>query len=524
MPKILDRCVTRLMDDPTFSPQDGHTKQQSAYAVCTEMLQESGILKKGTTELTEKGRGREVEIMATESAILANHANLTFHDIEEALRDALTEALVQVNPVGELIGDQPWVVDVLYLDQAVIYRYDGKHWRAPFTINDDYTATVGKGTPVIQVWIEASSDAVWRTEDGTESPSLMPIRAAVWSTAMMNDLPDTAFVYIETGGTKADGKTSPRSLRHFPYKGSDGSVDLPHLKNALSRIPQSSLPVATKGLVLRKAQRIARANGIDTTKAGAALQDGAMVLTGQVPAQFLRLPMVSRAGRGSLTMQAIHTERGIYGLFDGETCVERLFDQTAPHRWTLADAKKWMAKPFICAAMTSMSVVAMTDEMPTPVKDAMEKLKTQGLSPFMVRIAGKIGRFHAESGKVAFTQAFYEKFGPKFVGKPYFLGHKGVDSADYREKIGQIVHFGMDPSPEWWVNISEGAGQIRKQILEEQVLGVTDEATGASSIEGYASRTEEQDGYHEPIEFQPQGIALVRREAATGTRIDKVYH
>lgn len=84
---------------------------------------------------------------------------------------------------------------------------------------------------------------------------------AVWTTAQINDLPDSAFLYIEDGGDKdSDGKTTPRTLRHFPYKGPDGSVDLPHLRNALARIPQSDLPQSVKDELTAKAQRILAAN------------------------------------------------------------------------------------------------------------------------------------------------------------------------------------------------------------------------------------------------------------------------
>jgi HK97 family phage major capsid protein/HK97 family phage prohead protease len=63
---------------------------------------------------------------------------------------------------------------------------------------------------------------------------------AAWTAAYINDLPDSSFAYIEPGGTKDDeGKTTPRSLRHFPYKDASGTVDLPHLRNALARAPQS---------------------------------------------------------------------------------------------------------------------------------------------------------------------------------------------------------------------------------------------------------------------------------------------
>lgn len=80
---------------------------------------------------------------------------------------------------------------------------------------------------------------------------------AVWTTAYMNDLPDSAFLYVEAGGSKdQDGKTVPRTLRHFPYKNADGQIDLPHLRNALARIPQSNLPADVKKRLTAKAQRI----------------------------------------------------------------------------------------------------------------------------------------------------------------------------------------------------------------------------------------------------------------------------
>lgn len=70
---------------------------------------------------------------------------------------------------------------------------------------------------------------------------------ATWSTAYVNDLPDSAFAYIEGGGSKdSEGKTTPRGLRHFPHHDASGSPDLPHVRNALARIPQSDVPAAGK--------------------------------------------------------------------------------------------------------------------------------------------------------------------------------------------------------------------------------------------------------------------------------------
>ena len=59
---------------------------------------------------------------------------------------------------------------------------------------------------------------------------------AEWTTAYINDLPDSSFAHIEAGGEKDEGgKTKPRSLRHYPIKDADGKCDAVHTRNALSR-------------------------------------------------------------------------------------------------------------------------------------------------------------------------------------------------------------------------------------------------------------------------------------------------
>jgi HK97 family phage prohead protease len=57
---------------------------------------------------------------------------------------------------------------------------------------------------------------------------------AQMATQSVNNLPDSAFAYIEGGGSKdSSGKTVPRLLRHFPIH------DAAHVRNALARAPQS---------------------------------------------------------------------------------------------------------------------------------------------------------------------------------------------------------------------------------------------------------------------------------------------
>ncbi|MBU2072743.1 MAG: HK97 family phage prohead protease, partial [Gammaproteobacteria bacterium] len=105
---------------------------------------------------------------------------------------------------------------------------------------------------------------------------------AGWSTAYINDLPDAAFLWIAPGGEKDDeGKTEPRNLRYFPYQDAAGTVDLPHLRNAIAQIPKAKHPALTaakmKALqgrargILEKAQGDKSAGAPDEAKAGRVL-------------------------------------------------------------------------------------------------------------------------------------------------------------------------------------------------------------------------------------------------------------
>lgn len=66
--------------------------------------------------------------------------------------------------------------------------------------------------------------------------------AAVWTKAYIDELPDSAFLFIEDGGELgADGKTQPRSKRLFPYTDKNGNKDVAHLNNSISRLKESDL-------------------------------------------------------------------------------------------------------------------------------------------------------------------------------------------------------------------------------------------------------------------------------------------
>lgn len=86
---------------------------------------------------------------------------------------------------------------------------------------------------------------------------LTPVQKDSWSTAYKDSLPDSSFLYIEGGGKKdGDGKTTPRSLRHFPVKDLNGKVDLEHARSAVQEAPKSSLPQDVIARVQRTAEKM----------------------------------------------------------------------------------------------------------------------------------------------------------------------------------------------------------------------------------------------------------------------------
>jgi len=84
--------------------------------------------------------------------------------------------------------------------------------------------------------------------------------AKKFTTKRRNDLPDSDFAYIAPGGKKVDGKTEPRSLRHFPIP------DAAHVRNALARLSQSKFSPAIKGEILKKLKSKAKEFGIKVSE------------------------------------------------------------------------------------------------------------------------------------------------------------------------------------------------------------------------------------------------------------------
>jgi hypothetical protein len=115
------------------------------------------------------------------------------------------------------------------------------------------------GDPQEKLTLSGSPGAIAAfMKDAANRAAVREVAKADLSTASVNDLPDSAFAHIEPGGTKDDeGKTTPRSKRHFPVH------DEAHVRNALSRAPQS--PFGPKAMP--KIRAAAKHFGVEVAKA-----------------------------------------------------------------------------------------------------------------------------------------------------------------------------------------------------------------------------------------------------------------
>ncbi len=133
-------------------------------------------------------------------------------------------------------------------------------------------------------------------------------RKAIWTTAFINNLPDSSFLYVEPGGSKdGEGKTTPRSKRHFPYKGPSGAIDLPHLRNAVARIPQSNAPGLNKAALQARARKLLGATHKDRL---ARLADAKATYTSPNPkkTRALRAQGMAAGQAGEMGMEEANPE------------------------------------------------------------------------------------------------------------------------------------------------------------------------------------------------------------------------
>lgn len=200
--------------------------QEQASAIAYDMWRRRGKMKKSLEEFVK-----------------SIPMDMSINEIKEAIRTAANPLLP--DPKKGYVE----IVDI-YLDGTCIISVSEdwnnySYFQYDYSFNEKEEAVLSNPVEVERNWEEVDT------------------QKATWSSAFMNDLPDSSFAYIEPGGKKdGEGKTEPRSLRHFPYKDASGKIDLPHLRNALARAPQS--PFGPKAMP--KLKRAARAAGVGDVK------------------------------------------------------------------------------------------------------------------------------------------------------------------------------------------------------------------------------------------------------------------
>jgi hypothetical protein len=151
----------------------------------------------------------------------------------------------------EVRSDGLWAVGVKWTPRASDMLRDGEYRYTSPTFGHDADMRIERVVNVALTNLPAT--------DNQQALMAASERVALadWDTAYIDNLPDGAFLYVEMGGKKdAQGKTVPRSLRHFPVKDSAGKLDPAHLRNALSRIPQSNVPEGVKTRAAADAKRL----------------------------------------------------------------------------------------------------------------------------------------------------------------------------------------------------------------------------------------------------------------------------
>lgn len=134
-------------------------------------------------------------------------------------------------------------------------------WTHPHT-QEEYEYVLDGGGLTNKPWVKGIVPLNF-SELMIENPDLK--MHAVLSSSDRNNLPDSAFAYIESGGKKdAEGKTVPRSKRHLPYKTADGKIDLAHVRNALARLAGTQIPDSVKPNIRAKLQRALAAQHSET--------------------------------------------------------------------------------------------------------------------------------------------------------------------------------------------------------------------------------------------------------------------
>jgi hypothetical protein len=159
--------------------------------------------------------------------------NLTVDQIKAKIADLSkknADIMAQLYPEAELTDEQRATLNAE--SETIWAEINALETALAAAITADVGATLGEG---YQVVLEVK------------------LKEAEWDTEYINNLPDSSFAFIESGGDKdEEGKTKPRELRHLPFKDAQGNINKAHLNNALGRLAQTDLSDEAKAAAKKK--------------------------------------------------------------------------------------------------------------------------------------------------------------------------------------------------------------------------------------------------------------------------------
>jgi len=185
-------------------------------------------------------------------------------EFAEEIQKAVHDYMINSRKVG--VGHKGGAISA---EPVQLYQAESDFWFDGTPHDEKHRVLKHSGVAVIKVY---DKDVFARVEKGelngfsiqgwgTRRKVRIKTNKALWTTAYINDLPDSSFAYIEPG-KKVDGKTVPRSNRHLPYKDINGGIDAAHVRNALARLKQTNISAQARGRALSKLCGAAKKVGI----------------------------------------------------------------------------------------------------------------------------------------------------------------------------------------------------------------------------------------------------------------------
>jgi len=200
------------------------------------------------------------------------------------------------------------------------------------------------------------------TEDGMEVK-------AVWTSSYISSLPDSSFAYIEPG-------CNDKGCRHFPIKDKEGNYDAAHVRNALSRAPQS--PFGSKAMP--KIEAGARALGIGDHKKNVVdtvldwfkpAGSQALTLTKQADGRtrvLLRVSNIFKDRHGEIITEAAHKEYEAY-VNETKAYPEFWLWHTPGSRWGQADLVSYDDGFLTMSGLVDQGKEYIAEALATKLKD-----------------------------------------------------------------------------------------------------------------------------------------------------------